>query len=511
MPRSKIPTLINPSSPGSKRKSLPLDKRTSPTAGKDVYNRYVDILDAYMDEDLIAENKECVEIEKRVGEAESQVNALNTEKRELIRKRKRLTSSIDDIKGSLGRLTESRILRTKATDKERERHRLLAEEGKEELVRLFKEKIDTIRLECEELVRSSLDDEETVTNRDRRLQSVKLENEMLDNKIVEARKTFELEYHKLEGELELKSLKDIDASPHLSELQRALRQAESKKKELEMESVQLQSQFDEIDGKNEGMLTKIGGLASFKGSLDDKLKDLKTEQEQTTDKLKSIRKKVIEFRGSDFERSEQLYEDVRRKYSIERRKRILIDDQIDDLEDRQRLYVITDTSFHGPARSIDESFDFMPVLQVYLEDTLCGISHTVILFDVDVDGICNLVRGHLSQASQADKFEGFKISLEDVISVDDIGLSGNIAKKIIGFEISVTRGSYARKAIVMFLSLPLNEESIRMSLPLYKKTATFTVVNLKDHPSSGQLIDLLAGHGTGKKVAFDLCNTGNND
>ncbi|QPG75895.1 hypothetical protein FOA43_003281 [Brettanomyces nanus] len=431
-------------------------------------------MDAYMDQDVILEKKAAMEIEQKVVLTEKQLFEMKDQQKEQIDKKSRLDDTVKDMKKNVSNINELVKLKQNNLKMELNRHKDFVEEQKKKVYRVFGKRLDEIKSRFADLAKSSVSDDETERNRRQRFEKLRDDNELTERTLKRARTTIQLRLEKLENELQLKESNDNDEILHL---RIELNNKEAKMRKSNKCLDEYKGEVDRIRKQNRILATEVDQLGEFRGSLDDKFKELKVRRVKLLDELDETKQKVAELLSGRVQTGLKKHNESKKKYFRNRRRRLLIENCIDKHQGIVRkMYAICDTPIEIKGFDVVNcEFDIHSVLDIYLEDSLQGVSHKIVIVGEGLDRYISSTKDHLLWMSQRDKYKQWRVDIKENCDATCL-------------RVQLTKDEVVRKSEVQFISLPLTEEGIRQFKEVYDG---FGIVKLK-HDKNDNLIEKMA-------------------
>ncbi|KAF6007768.1 hypothetical protein HII13_004439 [Brettanomyces bruxellensis] len=474
--KSRIPTFVGRIKRKTPIANVPTQTLKSSFGKDNIYSEYVDVLDAYMNQDILSERRQLRKLRSQVELAKVQLESINEDKCEYQRKKRKLELSIKEGNEIYNKLDEIFRSRNLALSKEIQDNRLQFEQKKNEITSRFSEKLDDFKSQCEKLVAASTVDEETESNRNRRLDALNRECTQLTEKLKKTKDVLALKLANIRKELDLQLLRqDGDESLSKSQSESAALKAQIEQAKLEVDSQK--KELEAAETKFGCLQDDISKLKPFTGSIEVELKNLKKEESQLDSDIELITAGNKKLEGG-------LYKDMENRFSLA----------------TKRLRNSESIAFRLK-REIEKYQDCIPLYVMASDSSYCaGISHAILLFNIeDPEGTWKVLNKFLSTLG-AENISSFSDSQfgEVMASVESTFKNGA--------NLTFNRNGKVVKASVIFLSLQLQNNMVQALSNVYLRLSTLTMVKVTSASEKAVVEKLLEYRKAEKQAAYTYRN-----
>ncbi|VUG17908.1 DEBR0S2_19042g1_1 [Brettanomyces bruxellensis] len=500
--KSRIPTFVGRIKRKTPIANVPTQTLKSSFGKDNIYSEYVDVLDAYMNQDILSERRQLRKLRSQVELAKVQLESINEDKCEYQRKKRKLELSIKEGNEIYNKLDEIFRSRNLALNKEIQDNRLQFEQKKNEITSRFSEKLDDFKSQCEKLVAASTVDEETESNRNRRLDALNKECTQLTEKLKQTKDVLALKLANIRKELDLQLLRQDEGDESLSksqsesaalkaQIQQAKLEVDSQKKELEAAETKFRCLQDDISK-----------LKPFTGSIEVELKNLKKEESQLDSDIELITAGNKKLEGG-------LYKDMENRFSLATKRlrdsesiAFRLKREIEKYQDYIPLYVMASDSSYcvKNANFIPEASNIISCIIAHLDDLEAGISHAILLFNIeDPEGTWKVLNKFLST-----------LGAENISSISDSQFGEVMASAESTFKngtnLTFNKNGKVVKASVIFLSLQLQNNIVQALNNVYLRLSTLTMVKVTSASEKAVVEKLLEYRKVEKQAAYAYRN-----
>ncbi len=499
--KSRIPTFVGRIKRKTPIANVPTQTLKSSFGKDNIYSEYVDVLDAYMNQDILSERRQLRKLRSQVELAKVQLESINEDKCEYQRKKRKLELSIKEGNEIYNKLDEIFRSRNLALSKEIQDNRLQFEQKKNEITSRFSEKLDDFKSQCEKLVAASTVDEETESNRNRRLDALNRECTQLTEKLKKTKDVLALKLANIRKELDLQLLRqDGDESLSKSQSESAALKAQIEQAKLEVDSQK--KELEAAETKFGCLQDDISKLKPFTGSIEVELKNLKKEESQLDSDIELITAGNKKLEGG-------LYKDMENRFSLATKRlrnsesiAFRLKREIEKYQDCIPLYVMASDSSYcvKNANFIPEASNIIPCIIAHLDDLEAGISHAILLFNIeDPEGTWKVLNKFLSTLG-AENISSFSDSQfgEVMASVESTFKNGA--------NLTFNRNGKVVKASVIFLSLQLQNNMVQALSNVYLRLSTLTMVKVTSASEKAVVEKLLEYRKAEKQAAYTYRN-----
>ncbi len=478
--KSRIPTFVG----RNKRKSAisphPIDssqKLKSSIGTENIYSEYVDVLDAYMNQDILSERRQLRKFRSQIELAKVQLESINEEKCEYQRKKRKLQLSMKEGTDIYNKLDEILKSRNAALEAEFRENSEKFENKKEEVTKKFSEKLDEFKKQCENLVEVSTIDEETENNRDRKLESLNKECANLTRKLKQTKEVLTLKLANIQKESDLKLIRQDKNDVTFSKLRKECEIIESSTTDIRLEIESKKSELEASETKCKRLECDISAMKPFTGSIETELGKLRCKERELDSDIQATSTENGKLMKGLYKDMEAKFKSASKKIQSSEKVIFKFRKEIEKYQNHIALYVIaSDTSFCVENSTlIPEKSDLSTFITLHLDDLKVGLSHAIILFDIEnPEGIW----------SNLEKWLG-TLGTEKVVDVSDsqfeelLPLLKCAYKK--GLNMTFDANGKAVDATIMFFCIHLESHVVKALDKIYSQFSVLTVANVASH------------------------------
>ncbi|KAH3666778.1 hypothetical protein OGAPHI_003227 [Ogataea philodendri] len=368
---------------------------------------YIEILEAYVDQDLILEKQQTTQLIQKINVVLGQIQELNSEKNLILREKKKIQNLIDDLKANYENLDKTLVIKNKSIDNEILQHKKLLETKKKELTETSQAKLEEVEKNMVEMVESSLKDEEQDARWSKELQVLEEKKQELEKRLDGLRHDNKRKLDDLLGETDAEVL--AKSKQKEQQLHGPRKEVEDCKLELESIETQLDKKTRELEQLSQTVDQKrsiLGSMENYKGSLDQQVLDLKLEKTQLLTQLDATNRDLSQFVETDYLSASQEYQDAMKRLETERLTRYKIENEIWNLQGKPCILVDKASKF---TNAVEYSKGRVCVFaEVVLQGTNCAI------IGINVDSEClDAVREHLDARARSSRYANWQIDISE--------------------------------------------------------------------------------------------------
>ncbi|KAG7916855.1 hypothetical protein KL905_004585 [Ogataea polymorpha] len=418
--RTATPTgsLRHISGANSSRSILPMPSSTNVEPAPAEYRtprEYIDILEAYVDQDLILEKQQTTQLIQKINVVMAQIQELTNEKNQIIREKRKIQSLIGDLKANYENLDKTLVIKNKSIDNEVRHNKKLLEVKKKELDEKSREKVREVELQIHEMMQTTLRDEEEDRVRAQELRKLEIQNTELEEELRRLQADHKRKLNDVLSEVDTEiRAKNRRKEQDLCEPRRAVLELRTKlgraKEELSKKEESLKRLVCTID-KHKAALERMN---NYKGTLDEQMAGLETQKNELVSKLKAVSAKVELFIETDYTTAQEEYSVIQEKVNSERLTRLKIEDEIMELQGRLR--VLVEPQAQVPDKLTSCVTDFLEDrICVFVESALMGVSYVIIVVHSQKDYF-RIIQEHLEKRRNTQRYENWQIEISEPVT-----------------------------------------------------------------------------------------------
>ncbi|KAG7842766.1 hypothetical protein KL941_004796 [Ogataea angusta] len=413
--RTVTPTgLLRQTSGGNSSKSmLPMPSSIKGELAPAEYRtprEYIDILEAYVDQDLILEKQQTTQLIQKINVVMAQIQELTNEKNQIIREKRKIQSLIGDLKANYENLDKTLVIKNKSIDNEVRHNKRLLEVKKKELDEQSRGKVREVERQIHEMMQSTLQDEEEDRVRAQELTNLEVQNTELEEELrrLQAENKRKLNDVLTEVDTEIRE-KNRRKEQNLSEPRRAVLELRANLERAKDDLSKKEESLKQLDCAIEQQKSALDSMNNYKGTLDEQVLELKTQKNELVSKLEAVSAKVELFVETDYATAQDEYSVIQEKVNSERLTRLKIEDEI--MEHQGKLRVMVEPQAQVPGEPDDTVTDFLEDrVRVFVESALMGVSYIILLVHAQEDYF-GIIQEHLEKRRYTQRYENWQIEI----------------------------------------------------------------------------------------------------
>ncbi|KAG7876755.1 hypothetical protein KL938_004368 [Ogataea parapolymorpha] len=397
----------------SSRSILPMPSSTNVEPAPAEYRtpkEYIDILEAYVDQDLILEKQQTTQLIQKINVVMAQIQELTNEKNQIIREKRKIQSLIGDLKANYENLDKTLVIKNKSIDNEVRHNKKLLEVKKKELDEKSREKVREVELQIHEMMQTTLRDEEEDRVRVQELRKLETQNTELEEELrrLQADNKRKLNDVLSEVDTEIRA-KNKRKEQDLCEPRRAVLELRTKLGRAKDELSKKEESLKKLDCTIKEHKAALDRMKNYKGTLDEQMLALETQKNELVSKLKAVSAKVELFIETDYTTAQEEYSVIQEKVNSERLTRLKIEDEIMELQGRLRVMV--EPQAQVPDKLASCVTDFLEDrVCVFVESALMGVSYIVLVVQSQKDYF-RIIQEHLEKRRNTQRYENWQIEI----------------------------------------------------------------------------------------------------
>ncbi|KAG7704322.1 hypothetical protein KL914_004309 [Ogataea haglerorum] len=374
---------------------------------------YIDILEAYVDQDLILEKQQTTQLIQKINVVMAQMQELTNEKNQIIREKRKIQSLISDLKANYENLDKTLVIKNKSIDNEVRHNKRILEVKKKELDETSREKVREVERQIHEMMQATLQDEEEDRVRAQELRKLEVQNTELEEELrrLQADNKRKLSDVVSEVDAEIRE-KNKRKEQDLSEPRRVVLELRSDLERANDELSKKEELLKQLDSTIEQHRSDIDSMKNYKGTLDEQMLELETQKNELVSKLKAVSARVELFIETDYTTAQAEYSVIQEKLNSERLTRLKIEDEI--MEHQGKLRVMVEPQAQVPNELTGCVTDYVEDrVCVFVESALMGVSCVILLVHAQRDYF-GIIQGHLEKRRNTQRYENWQIEISEV-------------------------------------------------------------------------------------------------
>lgn len=396
--KSKIPTL-------SKRsrsvKVLSSDRHSASNflKGRDLYGEYVDVLDAYMNQDILVERQNANKVASQILTAKGRLDDIRLERLEYVKKKRALIASLKEAQGIESKLrgilkAQNLICKRQESDKRKELHI-----KKVELNKSINNNLKSVEVDCHNVIESSLRDDDIEHSRVEKLEDIGKKIDILISEVDQKKSLKDLQLSRLTKQLELEEMKDISSDNRLQIKKNELDTKFNYKNDIQHQIQAQNSNLKSIILSIRELENRIKELKPYSGSINVTISELTNRKLQLKILLNNIHHEIDLLKKIDMPKELKQFNQAKSKDDLIRYDNLQLRNSVRKYTGELCVYIISDSVFNCSDQSniVNSSYNFSNLLDIYLKDCINGVSFAVIQMGIQLPCIWDHTRQWLAK------------------------------------------------------------------------------------------------------------------